>query len=309
MKKMMFRSLFLLAIIMLPAITKANQKEEKVSLAILPFVLSNASATANKGNVATIQETVAMEFADKSKFNVLDKPKFDKIVQDLKIQSSEDFLNSKIIKQAKQMGARFLVTGLVSEYKMTWSEKTNPKKKKEKIISYLCSLKMSFAIIDVETGKLLFDDPINTTSDDANGSDSLSASRKALSDMHNEVKAQIKNIGDVAAGNTNDAKDNRDEDLKILGVDKADKKGLPETILLNGGGTIIKDGPDAKKIMISVCVPETVAGYKRDKEIGQLKVAKVENEVVICEVKSGAKEIGDGIKAKTAFIVKIIPKK
>ncbi len=56
-------------------------------------------------------------------------------------------------------------------------------------------------------------------------------------------------------------------------------------------------------------MPEVVAGYKRDKEIGQLKVTKVENEVVICEVKSGAKEIGDGLKAKTAFIVKIIPKK
>ncbi len=247
MKKIIFSSAFLFAIILLPGVMIAKQKEEKIALVILPFVSPASSSTANKSDVATVQETVAAEFSDKSKFTVMDKSKFDKIMQDIKIQVSEDFLNSKIIKQGKQMGARFVVTGIVNEYKITRSEKINPKKKKEKITAYLCSLKIAFAIIDITTGKLLFEDLITTASDDANGADSASASRKALSDMQNEVKSQIKNIGDVAASNTNDAKDNRDEDLKILGVDKADKKGLPETILLNGGGTIIKDELMQKK--------------------------------------------------------------
>ncbi|HZE83789.1 MAG TPA: CsgG/HfaB family protein [Puia sp.] len=297
MRKSILLALVFLNCLLFPVILKAQGTDEKAPLAILPFVLSKGALMGNSADVVTIQEIVVKEFADKSRFTVLDRSKFDKIVDELKIQSMQEFLNSKIVDQGKQMGAKYLVAGVVNEYKVARSEKDmpdnvlNPFGKKHKVMTYPCSLKMSFGVIEVESGKLLFNNPINVVSNDIFSGDSLTSSNKALSNMQAAVKVQIRNI---LSGS-----------LKILKIEKTDKNGLPATVLTNGGGNIIIG---KEKVRMGVYVTESISGYTREKQIAELKSSNVDNEIVVCDVKSGAKELDDAIKANTPLIVKIIKK-
>ena len=297
MKKRMLLAGLFLAVTAIPTLLNAQSPDEKAPLAILPFVLSKGALMGNPADVVTIQEIVTKEFTDKARFTVLDRSKFDKIIQELKIQSMEEFLNSKIVDQGKQLGAKYLVAGVVNEFKVARSQKEmpvnplNPFGKKKTVMTYPCSLKMSFGVIEVETGKLITNSPINVASNDIYSGDSLGSSNKALSNMQDEVKVQIRNI---LSGT-----------LKILKIDKTDKNGLPATVLTNGGGGIITG---KEKVKMGVYVEENIGGYKREKQIAELKSSNVENEIVVCEVKSGAKELDEAIKANTPLTVKIIKK-
>ena len=79
------------------SIVKAQTADTaKVRLAVLPFVSSPGALISNPGDVGTIQETVTAEFTSLSRFMVLDRSKFQKIIDELHIQSSEQFLNGQI---------------------------------------------------------------------------------------------------------------------------------------------------------------------------------------------------------------------
>lgn len=296
-KRMLWAGVFL-ALIIFPAILKAQQTEEKIPLAVLPFVLSPGAVMGNPADVTTIQEIVTTEFTQKERFTVLDRSKFQKIIDELKIQTMDQFLNSKVVAQGKQIGAKYLVAGIVNEYKTTRNEKQAPKNPlkpfgdTKMVMTYPASLKMSFGVIEVETGKLLFNNPINVVSNDIYSGDSLASSKKALSNMQDEVRVQIRNILSGA--------------LKILGIDKTGKDGVATTVLTNGGGVIFTDKDKGAKL--GVYTSTNVGGLVRESQIGEMKVSKIESQVVVCEIRNGAKEIDAAIKANTPLIVKIIKK-
>jgi len=284
MRKKLLLSWLLVVLILSPIFSKAQ--DEKTPLAILPFVLSNGALIANPADVVTIQEIVTKEFSQKTRFTVLDRSKFESIIKELKIQSMEQFLNSKIVDQGKQMGAKYLVAGVVTEYKVTKNTKNWLGKK---ITSYPCALKMSFGVIVVETGQLLFNSPINVITNDLNSLDSLNSAQRALVELQDEVNKQIKNI---LSGS-----------LQVLGIDKTGKDGLPATVLINGGGTVITG---KEKVKLGVYVSEMIGTYHREKQIAELKTSTVQGEVVLCDVKNGGKDLDVAIKSKTPMTVKIL---
>ncbi|MBN9384979.1 MAG: hypothetical protein J0H74_29760 [Chitinophagaceae bacterium] len=276
----------LMAILMSPHLSKAQSSDEKIPLAILPYVLSTGAQIGNPADVVTIQEIVTKDFTNQPRFTVLDRSRFDAIIKEMKIQSMEQFLDSKIVAQGKQLGAKYLVAGVVNEYKITRQTKDMFGKK---FVSFPASLKMSFGVIVVETGQLLFTSPINVIVNDLNSMDSLNSGKRALTNMEDEVKKQMMNI---LTGS-----------IQVLGIDKTGKDGLPATVLTSGGGVL------REKVKLGVFVTEMYGNLKREKQIAELKTSKIEGDVVVCEVKSGARELDAAIKTKTPpMTVKILQK-
>jgi len=284
----------------LPNYLLAQTSEERIPLAVLPFVASRGAVISNLGNLNTIQEAVTKEFSSKSRFKMLDRSKFETIVQELNIQKSEEFLNSEIVEQGKALSAQYLVAGVVNELKVSKLDKKVPKDitkpfgEKTIVTSYQASLRMAFAVINVETQELVYNQPMNVATKDYFDGDTTSSITHVIEEMQKEVRKEIRNLFSVQ--------------MKILGIDKVDKNGLPETVLINGGGSMFV-GKDAKNLRLGVYVYITVGDLKREKQVGEIKLLKVEGDVVVCQVKDGEKEIDNGIKSNETLIVKIIPGK
>lgn len=290
MNQRMLLKAFVLSFLSLPLLLNAQTQETKIPIAVLPFVSSAGAQIGNPGDVTTIQEIVTSEFTSKTRFTVLDRSKFQKIIDELKIQSSEQFLNGQIVEQGKQLGAKYLVTGVVNQYKVNRSERPGFPNPAKKSINFPCSLQMSFGVINVETGQSLFTVPINVVSNDIFSVDSLTSSKKALSKMQDEVNKQIKQI---LAGT-----------LEIEQLGPVDKDGLITTILTNGGGTVITKGEKAK---LEVSITQKVGSLSRQLVIAELKSPKVQDQIVEWEVnKKQAKALADAFNAKTPLVLNIV---
>src|SRR6185437_4781589 len=88
------------------AITGLNVpiSDEKIVIAILPFV-TNVQGV----NPDLVQEMVTKQFVKSGRFDIVDRSKFQKVISELNVQKSEEFLNSKIVDQGKLLGAQYLV--------------------------------------------------------------------------------------------------------------------------------------------------------------------------------------------------------
>src|ERR1700744_193554 len=255
MTKLKLLGAFLSFSLFASSIVKAQTSDtSKVRIAVLPFVLSQGALIGNPGDVATIQGIVAAEFTTLSRFIVLNRADFQKIIDELKIQSSEQFLNGQIVAQGKQIGAKFLVTGVVNGYKVTRTKRFDPRHPGQEISGFSCDLKMNFGVIDVETGQSLFINPINVSANDlVSMVDSATAAKAAMTNMQTEVSKKIKLI---LAGQ-----------MQIEALGTLDKDGLPKTVLTNGGGDIIKDGDKTKVVVNTI---QKVGDLVRYVPIGEL---------------------------------------
>lgn len=262
----------------------------KVRLAVLPFVAPTGAAITNPGDIVTIQDIVTSEFTSLSRFIVLDRSKFQAIIDELHIQSSEQFLNGRIVDQGRQEGAQYLVTGVVTEFRVARTQHANLKHPNQPIISYAGSLKMSFGVINVQSGQSLFTNQITiSASDPLSLLDSTANARAALSKLKDEVNKQIKLI--LAS------------QISIQQLGQLDRDGLPKTILTNGGGDIIKPG-DRTRVTISLV--DKVGDYVRYVKIGELYKPTVENQIVEWEIShKDAKAVADAFNAHTQLVVNI----
>ena len=85
-------------------------QSEKTVIAVLPFVTNLQGV-----NPDLVQEMVTQQFVKTGRFDIVDRSKFQKVITELNVQKSEEFLNSKIVDQGKLLGAQYLVTGVVTQ--------------------------------------------------------------------------------------------------------------------------------------------------------------------------------------------------
>ena len=273
----------------------AQTPDSKLPLAILPFVASKGAVINNEGNLNSVQEAIAKEFTTKSRFLVLDRSKFEDVVKALKIESSEQFLNSELLERGKAIGARYLVAGVLNELKVVKGERNvpvNPLKpfgEKTRMVYYQSSLRLSFAVIDVQTQQLIYNEPLHVASRDYLDGSEVTSITKVIEEMQSEVKGKIRSLFPVS--------------MKIVHIDKLDKKGLPEIVLVNGGGSMFSEA-EGRNVRLGVYLTEMIGDLKREKQVGELKVMKVEGDIIKCEVRDGEKEIQDNMSAsdKTMFV-------
>ncbi|MEG1580744.1 MAG: hypothetical protein RR386_05745 [Bacteroidaceae bacterium] len=187
----------------------------------------------------------------------------------------------------KQLGANSIIGGMISS--MSAKKETMD----DGSIYYSASIAYSLKIIDSENGTLigtktfkhgegLTDICTGSTPDEAISK----ASAKAVKAVHEFI----------------------DENFKVEGVIleiSAEKKGEAKELYINLGSA----AGVSENTYFAVFVSRQIAGKDSRKEIGRLKVKAVEGEEIsLCEVKKGGKEIQDAITAKQTVVINLVPK-
>lgn len=288
------------------------QQTEKISIAVLPF----ANAVNNQANYANaIQELVTKEFVKTGRFNVLDRSKFQKVVDELNVQKNEEFLNSKIVEQGKLSGAQYLVTGVINEMtprKETMTQNTfNSNQPKVNVTVWKYSIRFSYQVIDVATSQSVYSETISAV----NNSNHTRSEAEALQNAQCLLKKEVRNA----------VMKEFPEEIQIVKVEKTTKKGLPDEVLINAGSNFFdnskKEYDCGENVIVNIFKKKesiklkayeieilNVNGkeLKREKEFGQLKLKEVQGEFSICEITSGAKEIQDKLNGNQKILLKIL---
>lgn len=308
MKEIFFSAFFFLLLF-----TSQAQDAEKTTIAVLPFV--NGSGT-NTSYASVVQDYVTKEIIKGQRFDILDRSKFKKVLEELNIQKSEEFINSKIVEQGKLSGAQYIVTGVLTHLGTNKSSNTivDTKGRPTTTETWNAEIKFSFQVIDVATSRAALQENFSGVSS-ANTSE-IAAQENAQCKVNKQVKYAIMKLFP--------------QEIEIISIEKSSKKGMPEEVLISAGtnyfGENFQKGDECsgvlnvsnmigglfKKETVRFKVYEvetmTVNGksIKRERELGKLSLKKVEGDVSICDVNDGEKQILDKLNAKQRILVKII---
>ncbi len=287
MKKIIFVIVFLVSVNFL---VKA---QEKTTIGIFPFTYAAGSVT-NPNNVYSIQEAVINGFVKTRRFTIVDRTKQQQAKKEKEDNKSEDFIDSKkLAEQGKSMGAEFIVVGhvisaSVEEFRSTDEGKVS--------VSYEATIATNLQIIDVETGQISEAEMIKSSSD-KRLFDIFLTSRTPEAALATAIKTIDKSIDKFVA-------DRFPIEFHISEIQEKDGKGNATQVLIAGGSAFgIKKG-DYFSVVEMVDANMGGKMVKRKKEIGKIKVTKVEDEnFSICDVKEGGIEINAKFAAKATLKV------
>jgi curli biogenesis system outer membrane secretion channel CsgG len=269
-------------------------QSEKTPVGILPFT-SNSNSI-NYEYVNSIQEEVTTSFVSTKRFNIVDRSKMDALKKEKELQKSEDFIDGTVVQQGKNLGAEFLISGHVnsaSAEEFTFTD-TNGKLQSG---GYKAKVSISLKIIDVATGQVTISETIEPKGGSVfaqmtigGESTADAAINKAIINIHDKVDEFVVKNFPVT--------------FLIAEIQEKDSKGNATTILVAGGnGFGLQKGDQLQVVEI---IEMDVNGKKiiRKKEIGALKISKVEDEnFSICSVKSGGLDINSKFESKAKLQV------
>lgn len=261
---------------------------EKVSIGILPFTYVNSSASYE--NVISIQEAVTNSFVKTKRFAIVDRSKMDALKKEKELQKGEDFMDGSFVEQGKSLGAQFLISGHVVSANAEQMKADDGKGNIE--ITYKAKLVISLKVIDIETGQVTNSETIEPKAGSSllgmigmGASTPQVAIEKAMKSIQEKIDAFVNNNFPVV--------------FSVAEIQEKDSKGAATKILIAGGSDFgLTKGTRLKIVEV---VDMTVGGkkIKRKKEIGEIKILKVEDEnFSICEVRSGGNDLSTKFDAK-----------
>lgn len=263
--------------------------QDKTGVGILPF--SYVSGSASYEDVNSIQETVTNAFVKTKRFNIVDRSKMEALRAEKDLQKSEDFLDGKVIQQGISLGANYLISGHVisaSAERMITSEG---------VVTYRAQLSISLKIIDVATGQVIQSENIQPKAGSALGGMLGTAPSTPQAAIAKAIKGIEDKIDDFVGANF-------PANFPIVEIQEKDSKGAATKLMIAGGSSFgLKKGDKLKVVEILVV---DVAGKKleRKKEIGEIKISKVEDEnFSICSVGEGGSEINSKFESKAKLLV------
>jgi TolB-like protein len=269
------------AIVFFAQITNA---QEKTSIGILPFTYVNGAA--NQQTVNSIQETVTNGFVKTKRFNIVDRTKMDALRNEKNLQKSEDFIDGTVVQQGVSLGASFLVSGHVV------SANAEQMRADDGTITYKTKLSINLKVIDVATGQVVSSETIEPKS----GNSLLGTLGVGSTTPDASIAKAIKGIEDKV---DDFVSRNFPISFFIAEIQEKDGKGAAVKLMIAGGSEFgLSKGDKLKVVEISVM---EVGGKKltRKKEIGELKITKVEDEnFSTCSVSSGGADIVAKFEAK-----------
>lgn len=270
--------------------------QEKVSVGILPFTYVENAARFQ--DVNSIQETVTNAFVKTKRFSIVDRSKMDALKREKELQKSDDFIDGSVVEQGKNVGATFLISGHVIS---ALAEQMRSDDGKGNVsISYKAKLAISLKVIDVSTGEVITSQTIEPKS----GSTLAGMLGVGASSASEAISRSIIKIEDKI---DEFVSDNFPIYFTIAEIQEKNSKGAATKILLAGGsGFGLKKG-DKLKVVELIEVEVNGKTIMRKKEIGQIKIAKVEDEnFSICSVNDGGDLINSKFeeKAKIQVITK-----
>jgi hypothetical protein len=258
--------------------------QDKIAVGILPFTHVPRAASAQEVNA--IQESVTNAFVKARRFNIVDRTKLEAVRNEKDLQKSEDFIDSKVIQQGVSLGANFLISGHVI------SASTEMLTSREGGVSYKGKLSIDLKVIDVASGEVIASEIINPKGGSSLlgfiGAGAVSSS-EAMTNAIKEIGVEV----DRFIGK------NFPISFSIVEILEKDSKRGASKILIAGGSSFgLKKGDKLVAVQISE-VEVNGKRLKRKKEIGELKILKVEDEnFSICSVRSGNVEILAGFVSK-----------
>lgn len=267
--------------------------QEKTSVGILPFTYVQGAA--NFQDVNSIQETVTNAFVKTKRFSIVDRSKMDALKKEKELQKSDDFIDGSVVEQGKNVGATFLVSGHIISAQA--EQMRSDDGKGHVSISYKAKLAISLKVIDVSTGQVITSETIEPKSGSTLGGLFGLGSSSASDAINKSIKKIEDKIDEFVSRNFPIY-------FSIAEIQEKDSKGSATTILLAGGSSFgLKKGDKLKVVEITEM---EVNGKKmtRKKEIGEIKITKVEDEnFSICSVSSGGDLINTKFEAKVKLQV------
>lgn len=294
----------LVAIFLAPT-AKAFAKDDKVPVAVLSFIVANGVNKKGNAIAARLQELVTSEMASRQRFVVLDRTVFDKLLQEENLEVSEDFLNSsKLVETGKKTGAKFIVTGSIIQYTESMATQ-NGIAGAAPTTTYTITYGFALKIIKLETGETAFAGVISASKQSNNNY------AEAVELCMIDAKCKI-SVGIMKAFMPN---------IRILSFEKVDKRGRPETVLIDAGeetfSTVTANGGKCNnvagfnfwhgglylKVVELQVIDDNGKQIKREVPIGKLELKSLQGDAAICVVKEGDKEILEKFNAKANLVV------
>ena len=284
----------IISLVIFLGINFINHAQEKIGVGIMPF--SNLGSASNS-DVVAIQEAVTNAFVKTKRFNIVDRTKMEVLKQEKELQKSEDFIDGKVVQQGVSLGAQFLISGKVTSVSKKSEYKERMKLDGTKVNELVNDAQINFScqVIDVATGQVINSETFSTS---GGGSFLGMSMAKNLEEAFSSSLESLSSDIDRWVGL------NFPAIFSIVEIQEKDSKGNATKILIAGGSAFgLEKGERLKVVEISVM---EVNGKKleRKKEIGELKITKVEDEnFSTCSVKDGGIEINSKFEAKSKLQV------
>ena len=276
----------IITIALLGGLSSFVRGQEKITVGVLP-VTQSSKQTSNES--VAITDALTSAFVKTQRFILVDRNKMDALKQEKQLQKTEDFMDGKTIEQSKSMGAQYLISSALNSYQND---------------GHVCKFNLNLSVIDVASGQIISSDIIESkggghggqiagsiggallrTGNLAGNGSTDDAFKKALQGVEPEIEKFVSKNFPIT--------------VSIAEIQEKDSQGSATQVLIAGGSSFgIKKGDKFKVVELSEL---DVNGKKmqRKKEIGELQVAKVEDEnFSICNVNNG------GIDINTKFVAK-----
>ena len=287
------KKIITLSVLLFLALIKINAQDEKKVIGIAPFTGAYDTPILN-----SIEEVVSSSFGKTKRFNLVGRSQMNAIKNEKELQKTEDFIDSKYIAQTKSLGAQLLISGTVTSVNAT--QETHTDSQGRTSYSYNSTITLDLKVLDVETGQVIASDVVSSKADkglldlkswgNALTGSTPSSGQEAYSVALKRLEKEIDNF----------VSKNFPVSFLIAEIQEQGGDGSAKTILISGGSAFgLKKGD---KLSVAELVEMEVGGKKivRKKEIGELKVTKVEDEnFSICEVRSGGIDINSKFKAQS----------
>lgn len=279
MKKSLITVLFIIGF------NLTTKAQEKIVVGILPITYVQGAASSQDAN--SIYETVTNAFVKTKRFNIVDRSKMESLKKERELQKTEDFMESKnLVEQGGLLSVNFFISGHVI------SASPEQMRADDGTITYKTKLSISLKVIDVATGQVISTETIEPKS----GSSLMGVLGVGTTSAQSSMAKAIKGIEDKV---DEFVKKNFPQMFSIAEIQEKDGKGNATKILIAGGSEFgLKKGDKLKVVEI---IEMDVNGKKisRKKEVGELKITKVEDEnFSICSVSSGGIDINAKFEAK-----------
>jgi TolB-like protein len=270
-------------------IVTVSFSQEKTGVGILPF--SYVQGSADFQDVNSIQETVTNSFVKTKRFNIVDRSKMDALRAEKNLQKTEEFIDGKVIQQGVSLGANYLISGHVI------SAQAERMVSSEGVISYRAQLSISLKIIDVATGQVSHSETIQPKGGSMLGGmlgTGPSTPQAAISKAIQGIQDKIDDF----------VSENFPVNFPIVEIQEKDSKGAATKVMIAGGSSFGLKKGDRLKVVEVLLVDVAGKKLERKKEIGEIKISKVEDEnFSICSVGEGGTEINTKFESKAKLIV------
>ena len=286
----MFKKITLLTVLFLGFYGFINA-QEKITIGIIPFTFTSDAASSQYVN--SIQESVTNAIVKTKRFNIVDRSKMEVLKKEKELQKTEDFIDgAALVEQSKSLGAQYLVSGHVNSATANEMITQDPKTGQRTSGGFKAKLSISLKVIDVTTGQVTASETIEPKGG------SMLAQFAGIAPTSAE-RAIDKALNDVSSKIDDFVAKNFPIMFSIVEIQEKDSKGSATKIFISGGSAFgLKKGQKLKVIEISEI---NVNGkmLQRKKEIGELKITKVEDEnFSTCSVNSGGIDINSRFEAK-----------